>query len=376
MVHTTARLESAPGGALALHGVWSARAVVQHFEQLDRATALVADEATRAIVARSGLRTPLVESVEAVPDLSVVDDRPDIRADHVGTGAGHRRTTTLGLPAWTTDAAVEHIRARAALVDPGLREYLAAHERRFAETFALVPEAPPGARALDVSAFAVTCSLLSDLGYWTAGTLFAQAGGPDVRLPSPAWADAGVGVELWWDAELHRLPCDDEMFDLVMAAEIIEHLPTDPVQLLVESNRVLRLGGQLIVTTPNVVSARSIAQATRGRHPFNHPVFDRDVSMDRHHIEYTPDMLDELVRAAGFVIERSYTADVWFDDEPEIRAWLAERGDDLSARGDCLFVVARKVTDIVDRTPPGIYSGEASTWSRAQLAHPRRGVRR
>ena len=35
-----------------------------------------------------------------------------------------------------------------------------------------------------------------------------------------------------------------------------------------------------------------------------------------------------------------------------------------------------KVTDIVDRTPPGIYSGEASTWSRAQLAHPRGGVRR
>lgn len=47
------------------------------------------------------------------------------------------------------------------------------------------------------------------------------------------------------------LPFDDASFDLVYAAELIEHL-FDPDLLLEECHRVLRPGGRLLVTTPNL----------------------------------------------------------------------------------------------------------------------------
>ncbi len=54
------------------------------------------------------------------------------------------------------------------------------------------------------------------------------------------------------------LPYDAETFDIVIATEVLEHvLRTDFV--LHEINRVLRPGGHLIVTTPNVNSITSLA---------------------------------------------------------------------------------------------------------------------
>lgn len=49
------------------------------------------------------------------------------------------------------------------------------------------------------------------------------------------------------------LPYQDNKFDLVVLGEVIEHLP-DPDFVLSEINRILKSGGLLIVSTPNMVS--------------------------------------------------------------------------------------------------------------------------
>lgn len=49
-----------------------------------------------------------------------------------------------------------------------------------------------------------------------------------------------------------RLPADDDEFDLVVLGEVIEHVP-DPDALLAEVRRVLRPGGVLVLSTPNLV---------------------------------------------------------------------------------------------------------------------------
>lgn len=60
--------------------------------------------------------------------------------------------------------------------------------------------------------------------------------------------------------DLNRtLPFADRSFDLYTCIEGIEHLE-NPFHLVREANRVLRPGGSLVVTTPNVASIRSRLQ--------------------------------------------------------------------------------------------------------------------
>ncbi len=47
-----------------------------------------------------------------------------------------------------------------------------------------------------------------------------------------------------------RLPFKDNSFDLIWCSEVIEHLE-DPAKSLAEFRRVLKPGGELIITTPN-----------------------------------------------------------------------------------------------------------------------------
>uniref|UniRef100_E6Q525 Methyltransferase type 11 domain-containing protein n=1 Tax=mine drainage metagenome TaxID=410659 RepID=E6Q525_9ZZZZ len=48
-----------------------------------------------------------------------------------------------------------------------------------------------------------------------------------------------------------RLPFDDACFDVAIFGEVIEHL-VDPDAALQEISRVLRPGGYLVLTTPNL----------------------------------------------------------------------------------------------------------------------------
>jgi SAM-dependent methyltransferase len=69
---------------------------------------------------------------------------------------------------------------------------------------------------------------------------FSDAIGIDIRL-NPA-----VTVR----ASAENLPFRDQIFDLVFAGEVLEHL-NEPAQALNEWTRVLRTGGSLCLSTPN-----------------------------------------------------------------------------------------------------------------------------
>lgn len=69
------------------------------------------------------------------------------------------------------------------------------------------------------------------------------------------------------DIENEKLPYRDESFDIVILADIIEHV-FDTDMLLRKSARVLKKGGTLIITTPNIASLGRRMMLFLGLAPF------------------------------------------------------------------------------------------------------------
>jgi 2-polyprenyl-3-methyl-5-hydroxy-6-metoxy-1,4-benzoquinol methylase len=111
------------------------------------------------------------------------------------------------------------------------------------------------------------------------------------------------------DIETEALPFEDGSFDALILNEVLEHLRINPVFTLREARRVLRPGGTLLLSTPNlrsvnglwnlVVRGRSYAQA--------HSVFDEYQKLEYlghmgHVREYAPGDVTALLGRLDFVV--------------------------------------------------------------------------
>lgn len=70
------------------------------------------------------------------------------------------------------------------------------------------------------------------------------------------------------DLNEDKLPFPDGFFDLVTCLEVIEHL-LDPDNMLKEVHRVVREGGWLLVSTPNLASWTNRLSILLGYQPYN-----------------------------------------------------------------------------------------------------------
>jgi len=86
---------------------------------------------------------------------------------------------------------------------------------------------------------------VAPLGFNLRGTNYEPSG------PSQNGTAIDYGVDL-----LKRLPYDDASFDVVLLVEVIEHLENHRIALG-ELARILRPGGVLILTTPNIMRLNS-----------------------------------------------------------------------------------------------------------------------
>ncbi|WP_457095919.1 methyltransferase domain-containing protein [Lysobacter sp. P5_B9] len=85
-----------------------------------------------------------------------------------------------------------------------------------------------------------------------------------------------------------QIPSVDDSFDAVLAGEFIEHLYfSDVLSTLGEMFRVLRVGGRLLLTTPN---PGDIKRRLRGR----------SILGGAHVSQHHPDSLKSLLRMSGF----------------------------------------------------------------------------
>jgi 2-polyprenyl-3-methyl-5-hydroxy-6-metoxy-1,4-benzoquinol methylase len=100
------------------------------------------------------------------------------------------------------------------------------------------------------------------------------------------------------DAETLELPPELGTFDVMLCADIVEHL-RDPVRFLKRRKSLLRAGGTLVLSTPNIANWSIRASLLAGRFRYtNRGILDRT-----HRHFFTRRTLIEGLEDAGYSIE-------------------------------------------------------------------------
>jgi SAM-dependent methyltransferase len=97
-------------------------------------------------------------------------------------------------------------------------------------------------------------------------------------------------------------------FDVILVCEVIEHLQSDPVKVLLQIKRILKPGGHLILTTPNVSRLENVCRMAAGVNIYD--PYSGYGPYGRHNREYNKHELALLLAYCGFDIDVLSTADV------------------------------------------------------------------
>jgi len=244
--------------------------------------------------------------------------------------------------------------------------YVETHQTRLAKTLEMIPPGGASDRILEMGAYLqITPALRSRLGYGEVrGCYFGKPGRTDHRAETSTEGEPFACDIDHFDAEKDAFPYPDGHFSTVLCCELIEHLFADPMHLMIEANRVLKCGGHLLVTTPNIASLRAVDAALQGYHPGFYPAYMRPAGAGgetgaRHNREYTPREIRMLLENSGFEVVRLETGEFRDLPHPEY-GWVAHLLEryrlETDLRGDGIFALGRKTGPVRQRYPEWLYS--------------------
>lgn len=177
--------------------------------------------------------------------------------------------------------------------------YVPLNERPLGGHALLLSLVPDGSRVLDVGCSSgYLARPLTQRGCTVVGIELDEAAAAAAR---EVCEDVLVG-----DVETMELPFSPGSFDVVLCGDLVEHL-RGPQGFLERVRPLLRAGGRLVLTTPNVANWTIRAGLLVGRWRYT----ERGI-LDRTHAHlFTRKTLHETLEAAGYrVLESSYTVPV------------------------------------------------------------------
>jgi 2-polyprenyl-3-methyl-5-hydroxy-6-metoxy-1,4-benzoquinol methylase len=221
--------------------------------------------------------------------------------------------------------------------------YVADAIERFRVTMALVPQLEKGQRVLELGAapYYLTRLLLRRRMDVTCASWFGPelgAKGHDLVERSSDGNEVTIEFDNF-NVETDRFPYDDDSFDLVLCCEILEHLSTDPIQMLAEIHRVLRNDtGILLLTTPNAVRMMNLVHMLNGDNVYEQ--YSGYGHFGRHNREFTVGELRRLLTEAAYDVKQVFALDVHPNQQTEAPR---VNGINFADRGDNLFALATPI---------------------------------
>jgi len=245
--------------------------------------------------------------------------------------------------------------------DENGQSYFNTHLQRYIATLEMLPAGSPGQRLLELGA--AFHHLTPALRRWKnyrgvrCNDIWDGEAQCRRRVVSRDGREDFVFTVDNFDVQLAPWPYADEYFDVVLCCEMLEHLLSDPMQVMSEINRILKPGGLLLLTTPNVASAKGAAFLLQGRSPYIYGQFEPGGRpTDRHNREYTPEEVEHLAWAAGFGVVELRTQDFYWSSARAVLRYLAAAGFSVVRRGDTILLLARKDETVRERYPGAFYA--------------------
>ena len=173
-------------------------------------------------------------------------------------------------------------------------DYAAYHAPRFATLIKLIA---PHIRGRDTRVLDVGVSRLTDM-------LIEQFGIPVDSLDINERESGPRGTHYHFDLNMTQYPeqCRRDVgpYDIIVLAEVLEHLHTAPSLVLAYLRSLLEPGGLLFLQTPNALAWHKRLMPILGIHPYEQ--IRESVTNPGHFREYTLKELTAYAKAAGFHI--------------------------------------------------------------------------
>lgn len=248
-----------------------------------------------------------------------------------------------------------------------IEEYVASDFARFVHTLNLYVElGGEGKRAVEFGANPYFMSLLAEQFSdfeWTYSNWFGTQPGGRLLSQKVSYDDIESGekksrlFEYYnFNSEIDHYPLRDESYDLVLYCEIVEHLTSDPCRALRKIRNLLKPGGHLVLTTPNVARFENVMRILDGKTICD--PYSGYGPYGRHNREYTQHELHRLITYVGFEVEEIFTSDVhpynyWGRVDPDVlKGIMSQRSGDL---GQYIFMRARKSRAEGQKLPTWLY---------------------
>lgn len=180
-------------------------------------------------------------------------------------------------------------------IDPVMADYLRFHGPRFEYVLRTLAEfIGPTFRVLDIGKSRLTDMIHERFGV-TVDALGFDYDGP---IPTGRYFHFDLNdcqFRTRWRMDLPR-------YDVIVFAEVIEHLHTAPSLVLNYLSQLLNPGGIIIIQTPNAAALPRRAAMVLGRNPFE--MIREDATNPGHFREYTAAELQKCVVGAGLKVDR------------------------------------------------------------------------